>query len=160
MNLIGEILGEICKTIFPINEEVFFGNRKSSIAVCTLSSISLLREIKNSELMNKISMVGRLLSENKGIDSLIQSVISNTHLKTIIICGEDVTGHKAGNALVLLHKNGIDYRGKIIGSSSPDPILLTKPDQVKKFQKQVQIINNIGNSNFQDIKQTINTIKF
>lgn len=159
MNAIGNILGEICKTIFPIEEEVFFGNKKSSIGICTLSSIFLLNEIKNSELMEKVSIVGRLLSENRGIDSLIQSVISNHNLKIIIVCGEEVMGHKAGNALILLHKNGINAEGRIIGSQSPEPIIFTKPDNVKKFQNQVTIINKIGISNFYEIKQIINSLK-
>ena len=108
--------------------------------------------------MKKVALAGRLLSENKGIDSLIQTVISY-RIDMIIICGEEVIGHKAGNALALLHKNGIDTKGKIVGSTSPEPILQSKPNQVKQFQNQVRIINKIGVSNFQDIKRIVNSIK-
>ena len=77
MNTLSNIVGEICKTLLPIHEEVFFGNPKSSISICTLSSIQLLKEIANSTVMKKVAVVGRLLSENNGIDSIIQNVISN-----------------------------------------------------------------------------------
>src|SRR5437899_6628801 len=126
MNL-ENLAGDICKIILPINEEVFFGNPRSSLAVCTLSSINLLKEIANSDLLSKIALVGRLFSENKGIDSLVRYVISNKNLKTIVLCGKDTTGHKPGHSLLNLYKNGIDDNGRIIGSSSPDPLLtLTK----------------------------------
>ncbi len=157
MNLIQNLAGELCKIILPINEEVYFGNPKSSIAVCTLSSISLLKEISNSELMSKIALVGRLFSENKGIDSLVKHVISNKNLQTILLCGNDTTGHKPGHSIVNLYNNGTDNEGKIIGSSSPEPILTIKKSEVVAFQNQVKIIDQIGEMNFSKIKLLINT---
>lgn len=59
MNIIEDVAGEICKIILPINE-VFFGNSTSSVAICTLSSIKLLKEISNSSIMSQIALVGRL----------------------------------------------------------------------------------------------------
>jgi len=49
MNVIGEAIGELCKAILPINEEFYLGNSKSSGAICTLSSIDLLKSFGNSE---------------------------------------------------------------------------------------------------------------
>ncbi len=114
MNILGNILGEVCKTLFPIPEEVYFGNSKSLIAICVLSSIPLLKEIANSELINNISLVGRLLSENKGIDSIIRHVNSNSNVKIIIICGKEGLGHNPGSSLIALYKNGVDNDGRVI----------------------------------------------
>jgi len=86
MNFIENLAGEICKIILPINGEVFFGNPRSSLAICTLSSMNLLKEIANSNLLSKVALVGRLFSENKGIDSLVRYVISNKNLETILLC--------------------------------------------------------------------------
>ena len=44
MNALGEAIGELCKVILPIPEERFLGNPGSSVAVCTLSSIDLLKK--------------------------------------------------------------------------------------------------------------------
>jgi tetrahydromethanopterin S-methyltransferase subunit A len=159
MNLIGNIFGEVCKTIFPIPEEIYFGNSKSSVSICVLSSISLLKEIANSELMNNISLVGRLFSENKGIDSIIRYVNSNPNVQTIIICGKEVWGHKSGYSLLALYKNGIDNNGKIINSTSPDPYLTVTQKEVKKFQSKVTIINKIGITNFEKISELVHTIQ-
>jgi tetrahydromethanopterin S-methyltransferase subunit A len=108
MNL-GEIAGEICKKIFPIPEERFFG-RSSGVAICTLSSIDLLKEISNSDIMEKITIVARLFSENKGIDELVRFVNKNPSLHTIIVCGKEVSGHRTGHALFCLHRFGTDHK--------------------------------------------------
>ena len=155
MKIIGNIFGEVCKTLFPIPEELYFGNPKSSIAICTLSDIQLLKKISNSKLMKNIVLVGRLLSENKGIDSLVRYVNSNHNVKTIIICGEDVIGHKSGDSLLALHKNGINLNGRIINSSSPDPVLSVSKMEVKQFQKQIKIINKIGKTNLKEISELV-----
>lgn len=67
-------LGELCKYLIPIEHEYYLG-RGSTIAICTLSSIKLLSEISNdTKFMDNIAIVGRLLSENKGIDKIIHTV--------------------------------------------------------------------------------------
>jgi len=152
MNLIEEIAGELCKILLPIEEEVFFGNPKSRIAICTLSSVELLKDISNSSLIKKIAIAGRLLSENKGIDSLVRYAISNENLSIIILCGKDTMGHKPGHSLLCLHKSGIDENHKIIGSLSPHPFLTVTKTEVSKFQRQVKIINKIGETNISNIK--------
>lgn len=158
MNLIENIAGEICKIILPINEEVYFGNPKSSLAICTLSSINLLKEIANSDLLSKVALVGRLFSENKGIDSLVRYVISNKNLEIILLCGKDTPGHRPGHSLLNLYKNGIDNQGRINGSSSPDPILTLTKSEILEFQNQVKLIDKIDEISISKIKLSINAI--
>lgn len=159
MNLIEDIAGELCKILLPIEEEVFFGDPTSNIAICTLSSINLLKDISHSNIIKKIAIAGRLFSENKGIDSLVRYVISNEKIDVIILCGNDVIGHRAGNSLLCLHKNGIDKNYAIIGSSSPHPVLTITKNQVSKFQRQVKIINKIGETNISILEGIINVFK-
>ncbi len=90
MNSLGNMVGELCKAILPIPEESYQGNSNSTVAVCTLSSLNLLRKIANSDILQHISIVGRLLSENKGIDAIIRHVNQNKKIKTIIVCGKEV----------------------------------------------------------------------
>ena len=159
MNKMGNIVGEICKVIIPIPEEVYFGNQESSITICTLSSMKLLKKISTSNLMNHIAVAGRLLSENKGIDSMIRYVISNDNIKTIVICGKEVWGHRAGHSLLALHRNGVDENNRIIDSTSPDPVLSVTPDEINKFRSQVKIINKVGETDLLQINHVVNSIK-
>jgi len=155
MNSLGNVIGELCKIIIPIPEESCLGNIDASIAICTLSSIDLLKKISSSELLNHISIVGRLFSENKGIDSLIKYVNQNKKIKTIIVCGKEVWGHKAGHSLFELHKNGIDNYGRIINSTSPEPFLTVTKSEINYFQNEINLINMINETNFETIKKSI-----
>ena len=155
MNAIGEAIGELCKVILPINEEFYLGNSDSSIAICTLSSIDLLKNFANSKILNQISIVGRLLSENKGIDSIIKYVNKNPKVDTIIVCGKEVWGHKSGHSLFQLHKNGTDQNNRIINSTSPDPFLTVSKSEIKYFQDNVNLIDLINVTEFELILKKI-----
>lgn len=151
MNNLGNIIGEICKAVLPIDEEFYVGNPNSDTAICTLGSINLLKEMKNSNILHNVAIVGRLLSENKGIDSIIRYVNQNKNVKRIIICGKEVWGHKTGHSLIKLHENGIDENKRIVGSSSPDPFLSVSKSEIEYFQKEIKLLNLIGNTNIKEI---------
>jgi tetrahydromethanopterin S-methyltransferase subunit A len=155
MNSLGNMVGELCKAILPIPEESYQGNPNSTVAVCTLSSLNLLRKMANSDILQHISIVGRLLSENKGIDAIIRHVNQNKKIKTIIVCGKEVWGHKAGHSLFKLYKNGIDNNGRIIGSTSPDPFLTASKSQINYFRNKINLVDMINETNFIKIKQKI-----
>jgi tetrahydromethanopterin S-methyltransferase subunit A len=149
LNKLGDTIGKICEALLPIPEEFYIGNSNSSICICTLSSIKLLKEIKNSKVIDNIAIVGRLFTENKGIDSIIKHVNQNKKIKTIIVCGKDVWGHKSGHSLFELHKNGIDHNNRIINSTSPDPFLTVSESEIKYFQKQITLVNLIDETNIE-----------
>ena len=151
MNVIGEAIGELCKAVLPIHEEYYLGNPDSSVAVCTLSSMNLLKNFANSKILNNISIVGRLLSENKGIDSIIEYVCKNQKTTTIIVCGKEVLGHKSGHSLFQLHKNGIDKNKRIINSISPDPFLTVSKSKIEYFQNNITLVNLINETDYEII---------
>jgi tetrahydromethanopterin S-methyltransferase subunit A len=155
LNKLGTTIGKICEALLPIPEEFYIGNYNSSICICTLSSIKLLKEIKNSKIIDNVAIVGRLFTENKGIDSIIKYVNQNKKIKTIIVCGKDVWGHKSGHSLFELHKNGIDDNNRIINSTSPDPFLTVSESEIKYFQKQITLVNLINETNIELINNKI-----
>ncbi len=155
MNALGEAIGELCKIVLPIPEESYSGNPDSSIAICTLSSIDLLKKFANSEIMNQVSIAGRLLSENKGIDEIIKFVNQNHKISKIFVCGKEVWGHKAGHSLFQVHKYGIDYHNRIVNSSSPDPYLTVSESMIEYFQKNITLIDLINETDFKKIQTKI-----
>lgn len=152
MNPLGEMLGELCKILLPIDERVYRGNPRSPVSVCTLSSMDLLDEISRSSIMSKVNVAGRLLSENKGIDTLVRHVISDGTIRFLMLCGRDTPGHRPGHSLLCLYKNGIDASGRIIGSGSPDPVVSLTLEEVQRFQAQVICIDRIGRTDLSSIK--------
>ena len=155
MNKLSDAIGKLCEVLLPIPEEFYVGNSNSSICVCTLSSIKLLKEIKNSKIFENVAIAGRLFTENKGIDSMIKHVNENKKIKTIIVCGKEVWGHKSGHSLFELHKNGIDDDKRIINSLSPEPFLTVSNSEIQYFQKEITLVNLINETNIELIIKTI-----
>lgn len=135
--------GRICEAVLPIRHEYYLGSGKE-LAICTLSSIGLLKEISKSEIMNKVAIAGRLLSENNGIDAIIKFTLEHPDLRSIMVCGKEVKGHRAGQALLALARNGVDSDGRIIGALGPYPMLRSSSQDVDAFRKQVEISDMIG----------------
>lgn len=139
-----DAVGKVCEAVLPIKHEYYLGRGKE-LAICTLSSIDLLQEISKSEsIMDKVAIAGRLLSENKGIDIMIRFVMGHPELKRIILCGKEVKGHRAGQALLALARNGISNDGRIVGAVGPYPILKSSAKDIDAFCNQVKIIDMIG----------------
>jgi tetrahydromethanopterin S-methyltransferase subunit A len=159
--LLENIAGKICETLIPIKHEYYIGRRGKETAICTLSSIHLLENIcKSSEVMDKILVVGRLLSENKGIDTIIKFTLSHPELHYIIVCGKEVRGHQAGQALLSLYENGINNNNTgsmlIVGAKGPHPVLRSSWEDVNAFRKQINKIYNLkGISDIEQIKKQI-----
>lgn len=106
--------------------------------------------------MNKIGLVARLLSENKGIDELIRYVARHPELDTIIVCGKEVLGHKAGHALFCAHKYGTDDQNRIINSVSPEPVLSVSKTEIQQFQRQITLIDKIGLTTLEELYSFVN----
>ena len=155
MNKLSDAIGKLCEVLLPIPEEFYIGNTNSTICVCTLSSIKLLKELKNSQIFENVAIAGRLFTENKGIDSIIKYVNQNKKIKTIIVCGKEVWGHKSGHSLFQLHQNGVDKNNRIINSTSPEPILTVTNSQIQYFQEEITLVNLINETNLQLITEKI-----
>ncbi len=152
---IDNIFGICCYHLLPIEQEYYIG-KGEIIAICTLGSMDLLKEIKNNnEIMEKISIVGRLLSENKGVDEIIKFTKKNTLIKHIFICGEDVKGHLPGQTLISLKENGIDINKRVIKSSGGYPFLTCSKQDVESFRHQVNIINKKGLKDINKIRDIV-----
>lgn len=107
--------------------------------------------------MNEIAVCGRLLSENKGIDIIINFTSKNPDIKCIVACGKEVRGHRAGQALLALARNGVDSSGRIIGALGPDPLLKSSPHVVDRFRRQVGILDMIGTVSIDKIARVLVT---
>ena len=158
MNALEEAIGELCKIILPIPEEYYIGNSASGLAVCTLSSMDLLKKFAKPIILENISIAGRLLSENKGINSIIDYVSENKKITTIVVCGKEVWGHEAGQSLFSLHKNGVDANNRIINSTSPDPYITVPASKIKYFRENITLINLINETDFEKILTKIRNL--
>lgn len=147
--------GKLCKVLIPIKPEYHMGEG-NSVAICTLSSIHLLHAIANSDdIMNRILIVGRLFSENKGLDKLINFTVKHQALHHIIVCGKEVRGHKTGQALISVHRNGATKEGRIIGAIGPHPFLTCSQTDIELFRRQTKIYDLMDNEDLNTINYIV-----
>jgi tetrahydromethanopterin S-methyltransferase subunit A len=156
MKRLDNAAGRLCKALLPIKHEYYLGAGKA-VAICTLSSVDLLQTISKSDLISRILIAGRLLSENKGIDAIIAFTMKHPNLKRIRVCGKEVRGHRAGQALLALASNGMDSSGRIIGAVGPNPIVTLPQQDVDIFRHQVEINDMIGTVDIGKIAQALVT---
>lgn len=152
---LNDFAGRVCRVAIPIREEYYHG-KGGSIAICTLSSLELLTRVsKNPRIMDRIAIVGRLLSENKGIDKIISYASEHPELERILLCGKEVKGHHAGQALVALAANGFDPIGRIIGAIGPHPKLRSSKEEIDRFRTNVKVIDCIGMTDIERIEDLV-----
>ena len=160
MNAIGDALGELCKIMLPIRPESYRGNPESAVAVCTLSDIALLDDLASDPgALRRVNIVGRLLSENRGIDAMLGYLHDNPRVRTVIVCGTDGAGHRAGHSLLMLHRYGVDHNSgsgsgaanRIARSRSPEPYITASPDQIGHFRRDTSIVDMTGASDRAEI---------
>jgi tetrahydromethanopterin S-methyltransferase subunit A len=103
-----------------------------------------------------VAIYGSLKTENIGIEKIIANTISNPFIRYLILCGEDIRGHRSGSSLIALHKNGIDQNHRIIDAPGAIPYIENLNEQaIKRFQTQLTIINLIGVTKKEQIDQVI-----
>lgn len=149
------------KNDWPVERGNYFvGNRKESIAINTLSNTKLPKQLAGL-LGDTIAIVGYCETENTGIEKIVKNIISNPNIRTLIVCGyesgqDTMGGHFSGQALLSLYSEGMTEKNRIIGAKGKRPIVRNlNPEQVERFQSQVEIIELIGNNSMDDIIRNV-----
>lgn len=123
---------------------------QAPVAVCALNSDPLIEELAGTEAA-ELSIVGSLHTENLGIEHLIRNILSNPHIRFLIVCGEDTgqaIGHLPGQSLVSLMQNGVNEKMRIVGAKGKRPLLKNlSVEHIAVFRRQVELIDVIGESN-------------
>ena len=106
---------------------------------------------------NNVAIYGPLKTENIGIEKIVANVISNPQIRYLVICGEDIRGHRSGSSLISLQKNGIDEQNKIIDAPGAIPYIenLTR-EAIDRFRNQIKIVDLIDVKDKEKINKVIN----
>jgi len=123
-------------------------SEKGNVAVVLLNT--------NYKPDKKVAIYGPLKTENIGIEKIVANTISNPNIRFLIVCGDEIRGHRSGKSLVALHKNGIDNNNKIINAPGAIPYIENlDTNAVKRFQKQINLIDLIGISDSNELDKKI-----
>jgi tetrahydromethanopterin S-methyltransferase subunit A len=131
----------------PVRGEYQVGDASAGVAVVTLAS---------SIFPKGAAICGPCKTENLGVEKIVANVITNCNIRILILCGVESKGHLPGDTILALHKNGIDDRGRIIGSRGAIPFIQNLPEgAIERFQKQVKLVDCIGQEDAEQIEELI-----
>jgi tetrahydromethanopterin S-methyltransferase subunit A len=102
------------------------------------------------------ALAGTLQTANIGLEKIIANVVANPNIRYLVLCGREVAGHRAGDALVALVSNGVNERRIIVGTNAPTAYLFNIPvEAVERFRKQVMLINLLGVVDLEVVKKAV-----
>jgi len=135
--------------LYPWGGKFERGDEKQAVAVVTLSeTIDLPKDL--------VAVYGPMKTENLGVEKVIANIISNPNIRFVIVAGREVRGHRSGDSIVSLHKNGLDENNRVRGTKSAIPYIENLPSEaVARFRQQVEVVDLID---VEDTKQIIHTI--
>jgi len=124
------------------------------VAVCTLHSRGLVSAVADAT-PEGVSIVGAVQTENLGIERIIENVVSNPHIRVLLLCGADTpgrVGHFPGQSLLSLVEKGLDERKRIVGAKGKRPVLRNvDPDLVGRFRLQVSVVDARGEERVDEV---------
>lgn len=131
------------------------------VAVCTLNSDDLAGELAATR-PEGLAIVGTMHTENLGIERVIRNVSANSHIRFLMLCGEDTQqaiGHLPGQSLESLFREGLDDRQRIVGARGKRPVLknVTR-EQVASFLRQVELVPMIGEHDTTKLRSVIESL--
>jgi tetrahydromethanopterin S-methyltransferase subunit A len=135
----------------PLRGEYKIGDKSVGVAVLTLAGWLNAADA---------AIYGPCKTENLGVEKVVANIISNCYIRYLIVCGNESKGHLPGDAIIALHKNGIDDSGRIIGAKGAIPFIQNiSPLAVGRFQEQVEVIDKIGLCDEEEIRRLVIDLK-
>jgi len=138
----------------PVEGRYILGNKKSPIAICTNATVEGIKVD-----LEKVAIIGKCVTENIGIEKIIQNIVSNPDIRYLILCGKPSKGHFVAQAIESLIKSGVDKEKRIIGAKGNMPHLKNIAGElIDRFRKQITPINLIGEIDSQRIGNVIDEL--
>ncbi|NEW78864.1 MAG: hypothetical protein GZ086_05450 [Gelidibacter sp.] len=127
------------------------GNSNGQIAVCTLTTDALMKQIAQ---WNNVAIVGKVYTPNLGIEKIILNIISNPKIRFLVLCGKDSPVFHTGQALQSLFQYGIDKEKRIINAIGHYPVLRNLTvENINQFIEQIELADCLEEKNIEQLHQ-------
>jgi tetrahydromethanopterin S-methyltransferase subunit A len=88
------------------------------------------------------ALSGTLQTANIGIEKIICNIVANPNIRYLILGGPESEGHKTGDAIKALFRNGVDEKKRIIGTTGLSAYLYNVPVEfIHRFRDQLTLID-------------------
>lgn len=88
------------------------------------------------------ALSGTLQTANIGIEKIICNIVANPNIRYLILGGPESEGHKTGDAVKALFRNGVDEKKRIIGTTGLSAVLYNIPIEfIRRFREQLTLVD-------------------
>lgn len=114
------------------------------VVLSTLASPDLARTVADARPAG-LCIAGKTETENIGIEKLVRNCLATPEIRVLLLAGKDSAGHRPGQTLLALFREGVDTTMRVVGSEAPRPVLtnLTR-EEVARFRDQVSVDDRVG----------------
>jgi tetrahydromethanopterin S-methyltransferase subunit A len=124
------------------------GNDASPVAVAVILNYDDdkipfdIEKLVRTGIESGAALSGTVQTENIGFEKMVCNIVANPNIRYLILGGPESEGHMTGEALKALFINGVDEKKRIIGTTSPHPLLYNIPMEfITRFRKQLTLID-------------------
>jgi tetrahydromethanopterin S-methyltransferase subunit A len=101
-----------------------------------------IEKLVRTGLETGAALSGTLQTANIGIEKIICNIVANPNIRYLILGGPESEGHKTGDAIRALLKNGIDEKKNIIGTTGLTAVLHNVPVEfIQRFREQLTLVD-------------------
>ena len=88
------------------------------------------------------ALSGTLQTANIGIEKIICNIVANPNIRYLILGGPESEGHRTGDAVKALLRNGVDEKKNIIGTAGLSAVLHNVPAEfIRRFREQLTLVD-------------------
>ena len=88
------------------------------------------------------ALSGTVQTPNIGFEKIICNVVANPNIRFAILSGPESEGHRTGDALKALFRNGVDEKKRIRETEAASAILYNLPTEyIARFLEQVRLVD-------------------
>ncbi|MEN6341472.1 MAG: tetrahydromethanopterin S-methyltransferase subunit A [Methanospirillum sp.] len=88
------------------------------------------------------ALSGTVQTPNIGFEKLIWNIVGNPNIRYLVLAGPESEGHRTGEALKALFANGIDEKGRVIGTEAANAVLYNVAREVvARFLDQLTLVD-------------------
>lgn len=101
-----------------------------------------LEKLVRTGIESGAALSGTVQTANIGIEKIICNIVANPNIRYLVLGGPESAGHRTGDAIRSLLKNGVDERKQIIGTEAQTASLFNiSQEMIDRFRDQITLVD-------------------